>query len=304
MKDAYVILFVSLVAVILLLLFGKVFYDKPPIEMMRSQGGYDNIVVENYTPSFLVSNEYGKPQKEFTIYNHLVLPIRIRSQKGQREIGSVLVGARSSKTLGKEFFAKHFADGNAVTVYTTDETKPGKAMGYYTSYVINTPDAFIKYLNVGQITTRYVAGNVQGNMKAPNAVDGLLYVFIHNMTDRYLSLGETVRIGPQSKLIFKGTDHLGVRLGTVFKDNDGIHPDFILQGRLTDIYYGVTTDLVQPLMGGFQLTDEFDDEPYGMRYPLEYGDPGMGGGPVEESIDPNYLPLLGPPVPDRDRWGL
>ena len=75
-------------------------------------------------------------------------------------------------------------------------------------------------------------------------------------TDNTIRLNENMNISSNGTLRYSGRDAFGVRLGTVFEDQDHIFPDFIFTVPATDIYYGVTSDIEQPLFGGSQLSPE------------------------------------------------
>lgn len=310
--NVYILLFV-------ILCLGMVFFFSwrvvSPYKIVEPEKNYDNITLstkEHFTPTVLISQELGKPQEPFGIYNFLLKTVRVTFSRkyGDRHVpmneaypNGIVIPPRSTKHLGREFFSKYFQNQNRVHVHISDDFKPGLGEKLYGEFDLDTPDAFVKFFNIGMITARFVGGSADRSLRPPNAVDGMMYIKIHNMTNNFVTLNGNINIGPKGKLRYTGRDHFGVRLGTVFKDTDGIHQDYILTGRFTDIYYGVTSDVLQPLSGGFQLFDEYDDEPMGLRYPLEFGDPGMGGGPAKGGIDPSYLPYLGPEVPPMDRWG-
>lgn len=312
-ENLYILLFVVIGLCIVLYFSWRV--ALPSHEIVEPEKKYDNITLstkEHFTPTQVVSQELGTPQELFSIYNFLLKTIRVTFSKryGDTYIphnaanpNGIVIPPRSMKKLGRKFFEEYFANGNRVHIHISDDLKPGLGEMLYGEYDLDTPGAFIKFFNVGMITARYVGGSADRSYRPPNAVDGMMYIKIHNMTNNFITLNGNINIGPKGKLRYTGRDHYGVRLGTVFKDTAGIHPDYIFTGRFTDIYYGVTSDVLQPLAGGFQLFDDYDDEPMGLRYPLEFGDPGMGGGPAKPSIDPNYLPYLGPEVPPKDRWG-
>jgi len=211
---------------------------------------------------------------------------------------------RKSYGLKMRTVERYLQGGSKFRVYTFDESQPGKGEELYSEYQLEAPGGTtIKNLHVGMITSRWVGADGDYNIGSPglNAVQGLPWIKIHNMTDRPLALNENINISPGGTLRYTGRDHFGVRLGTVFKDPDGIFPEFIFTVPATDVYYGVVSDIQQPLFGGFQLTAEFDDNPDEPQWLLEGG---FMGGPAFGNVPYGYLPIEGPEVPPQDRWGV
>lgn len=296
--------FVIVVGVLLWLVFGFKTrkYDVPdPAANIESK----NIDREGYRPIQLYSQMEGKRQTNWTIYNHLLKPIALECSADGKTIGFELkIPGRSSKTYSQSIFEKHFADGNTVRGYIYDDTKPGLGRELHVEFTLDTPGAVIKTLNIGMITSRWVAGATGYEFKPPNAVDGMPYIKIKNQTNNFLTLNGSINISPNGMLRFTGRDHYGVRLGTIFRDTNGVYPDYVLTERCTHVYYGITSDLLQPLHGEMQIFEDFDESPPLTRFPMQHGAGALGGGPAVEKIDPNFLPLLGTPVVELDRWGL
>ena len=152
------------------------------------------------------------------------------------------------------------------------------------------------------VTSRWVGADADYNIGKPglNAVQGLPWIKIHNRTQYPLSINNNINISPGGVLRYTGRDHFGVRLGTLFQDQDKIFKDFIFTIPATDVYYGVVSDIQQPLFGGWQMTPEFDDDPNEPQYLLEEG---FMGGPAYPTMPYGLLYSEGPEVPPQDRWG-
>lgn len=257
---------------------------------------------------------------EFYIYNYLNHPIQIDviSPEGKvlsesensdenpkvedlspRKLLSKLK-ARQRKGFKLKEMISHLLVGNKLEVSVITKSGEKKVFG---TYRMNVPEnTAIKMLHIGMITSRWVGADSDYNIGKPglNAVQGMPWIKIHNMTDYPLAINNNINISPGGTLRYTGRDHFGVRLGTVFKDQDGIFPDFIFTIPATDVYYGITSDIQQSLFGGFQLTPEFhadSDEP---QFLLENG---WMGGPATPKIPAGFLPIEGPEVPPQNRWG-
>ena len=244
---------------------------------------------------------------DFHIYNYLNRSIRIDvlNDKGQKmDVLVENIYPKKSQGFSIGPIEKHLKSGSRFRIYTFDESKPGKEPEFYSEYKINTPEGTtIKNLHIGMITSRWVGADGDFNIGKPglNAVQGLPWIKIHNFTDRPIALNNNINISPGGTLRYSGRDHFGVRLGTVFKDQDGIFPDYIFTVPATDVYYGIVSDIQQPLFGGFQLTPEFNDDSDEPQYLLESG---WMGGPGWGHIPYGFLPISGKKVPPQDRWGV
>jgi hypothetical protein len=109
------------------------------------------------------------------------------------------------------------------------------------------------------ITTRFIGTTdiLRFSSTAGNAINGPAYLLIHNLTDLPLRLNDDIVVAPHDTFRYLGYRHAGVTLGTIFKDQDRIYPDYQLLEPYSDLYYGVNSDIRQPLNGSFQL--EFND---------------------------------------------
>nr|QBK86348.1 MAG: hypothetical protein LCMAC102_01430 [Marseillevirus LCMAC102] len=253
-------------------------------------------------------SSYDNPNTEFPsgtdfyISNYLQKPIRIEviDDGGNNIPLTNRIQPQAKKGFQMKTIEKYIQKGNHMRVYILDDY-PGETI--YSDYAFEMPEGTtIKMLHIGMITSRWVGADGDYNIGKPgfNAVQGLPWIKIHNLTDRTLSLNNNIDISPGGTLRYSGRDHFGVRLGTVFKDQNNVFPDFIFTIPATDIYYGVVSDIQQSLFGGFQLTPDFDDAANEPQYLLENG---WMGGPAYGHIPIGLLPIEGHSVPPQNRWG-
>jgi hypothetical protein len=135
---------------------------------------------------------------------------------------------------------------------------------HYTDYIVNTlSDERIKNLHIGMITTRFSADSTDSlNLAttAGNAGQGAAWLVIHNTTNLPLSFNKgEIKVEPHSTFRYLGYLNQGVTLGTYFKDDTGLYPDYQLLQPFTNLYYGIVSDLKQPLNGCVQY-GEFNDD--------------------------------------------
>jgi hypothetical protein len=270
---------------------------------------YDNINVgkEDYRPVQLFQSVEGERKPDFSIFNYLLKSVRLAftDPQGKKVGKGIVIPARAHKTLGRDWFEKHFSSGNKIGIWYFDPKKPGLGETHFGDYQTNTPDAVIKGFHIGQITSRSVGASTDLTIGRPaNATDGMPYIKIENMTPNFLVLNESINIGPGGFLRYTGRDHYGVRLGTVLRDTNSVFPDYIIKEPLDFIYYGVVSDIPQPLFGGWQLSEDLELETTLTKYPLQQGFGGLSGGPAIPLVDPLFLPIQGPPVEPKNRWGI
>ncbi len=252
--------------------------------IMRHYANYAMPAIEKFTPA------------DFTIYNYLpnhsiVIDI-ISNNNGEADIVTRLpnvVKPLSTTGLTKEQVEKYLKGGNTIRISVTTPQLPPQL---YTEYFINTdPETRIKNLHVGMITTRFI-GSTDGlrmTTAAGNAVQGNATLKIHNLTYLPLDLifpgtdnnanravadaidDEVIHTAPHSSSRYLGYLHQGVTLGTIFGDAAQLYPNFQYLAPHSDLYYGVVSDIRQPLSGCQQL--EFNDDcDYGQTlWPFQEG---------------------------------
>lgn len=163
--------------------------------------------------------------------------------------------------LTREKANKYLTPGNLLRFYVIG---PKGKKQHYTDYVVNTRHGErIKNLHIGMVTTRFMANTTDSlhtTSTAGNAGQGSAWLVIHNTTNLPLSLNKgEIKVEPRSTFRYLGYLNQGVTLGTYFKDDTGLYPDYQLLQPYTDIYYGIVSDLQQPLNGCLQY-EEFNDE--------------------------------------------
>ncbi len=237
----------------------------------------------------------------FDISNYLNKSIRIKVLvDGRREVDIVKnIEPREKHRLNQRIVDKYFTNENLIKIYTLTNNIPE----FLSACRVTTPSGTtINSLNVGMVTSKWVGANSDYNIgKAGlNAVQGLPYVRIHNMTGQTLYLNGNIKIEPESMIRYKGRDHFGVRLGTVFRDMKGVFSTFTWSIPATDLYYGIVSDVKQPIFGGYQSTEEFNHDSTQPHYLLENG---WMGGNARGNIKNGYIPREGN-VLSQDRWGV
>jgi len=255
-------------------------------------------------------------QRVFRIYNHLRVPISVVAQfsSGDTAPFNVTKGvlpATSSVTLDMSTMSRVFAAGTNLKVYIHNlvdanmrdwTVKPSKTLFGEYNLVMDEMRS-LKAFHVGMITSRWISMSTayQMAMNGLNNVQGVPWVNIHNEGNSPLRLNWNIVVPPHSTIRYKGRDHFGVRLGTVFVDQDHMYPQFIFTIPATDIYYGITSDTEQSLFGGYQETAIFDPVNDGIIFPLQMG---WQGGPATASIPYGYIPQMGKRREEAvDRWG-
>jgi hypothetical protein len=203
------------------------------------------------------------PPSDFKVYNYLPnhsIKVSVLDPD-TNETTSLVDNIKPLQTGGiaKSLVEKHLKPGNVLRVYIVDTLG---CSSHFTDHVVDTScyDR-IKNLHIGMVTTRFIGKTTDGlrmSTLADNAIQGHAWLMIHNLTELPLRLNDDIFVEPHSTFRYLGYLHQGVTLGTIFKDQDGVYPDFQYLNPHSDLYYGVVSDLRQPLYGPFQL--EFSDE--------------------------------------------
>jgi hypothetical protein len=147
--------------------------------------------------------------------------------------------------------------GNMLRFYVFRPGQPQHAKHYCDNVVNTEDDERVKAIRVGMVTSRFIGDtriNQTANL-AGNAVNGQPWLKIHNLTELPIKLnGGKIVVKPHDTTRYLGYLHQGVPLGTNLEDDEGIYPTFQVLYPSTDVYFGVVSDIVQPLFGGFGLT--------------------------------------------------
>lgn len=163
---------------------------------------------------------------------------------------------------------------------------------------------FIKYnkaIHIGGITSRWVGADQDSTIIPANAQQGRPYIRVHNFTSVNLNLNEGFTIPPHSTRHFKGRDHLGVRLGTVLVDNDSNFSKWKMMVPITDVYFGVVSEVDQPSYGGWQMDEVFNEHFNEPNFLLQEG---FLSGPAIHYINYNALPPVQGLCERVDDWGV
>jgi len=246
----------------------------------------------------------------FYIHNHLNKKISIKSSNfGDEPVLEIL--PKSKEGINKSvayhmFLNRENSKRSGVRVYTLDHgitPLHPDVEHFFGEFQFKTPEnTIIKELHIGMVTSKSIGSHIAEDVTpGANAVQGRSRIYIHNLSPKYLRLNYNILIPPNDTLIYYGFDYFGVRLGTVFKDQDGIFDDFIYTIPATDIIYGVTSDFDNPKFGGFALDEKgLTDIPHEPQFLLEEG---WMGGPAFSKVDPTFLPYDGVTILPIDRWG-
>jgi hypothetical protein len=211
---------------------------------------------------------------DFLIFNYFPeYPIKIVALSSDGREGEVLVPKippLKTGGLSRQNVVKYIQPGKGIRVYLLGDNTDRVLSDYF--FTSARP---IKNLHVGMITTRYIADttdNLHMATTAANAVRGSAWLIIHNLTNIPLSFNDgEVTVQPKSTTRYLGYLNSGVTLGTIFKDDLGIFPEFQYLKPYNNLYYGVVSDTRQPLEGCLQV--QFDDRcEYGQTlWPFEDG---------------------------------
>lgn len=239
---------------------------------------------------------------DFYIYNYLNKPIQIDLvSTGITRPFISSISARRRRGLKMSTVVNYFRNGSSFRISVLDVPGESEPL-HFSDYSLDLPPGTtIRALHVGMITSRWVGATQDYKfIPALNAVQGRPWIKIHNKTAINLHINNNIDISPRGTLRYSGRDSFGVRIGTIFADQQGIFPPWKFTVPATDVYWGVVSDLQQPLFGGWQIDSEFDDEADEPQWLLENG---WYGGPAEGNIAPGFVPKDGLPTAPLDRWG-
>ena len=257
-------------------------------------------VKKETTEKLVLPARMGVPRgSDFFVYNYLNKPVQIDIVQGIPQIFIDRIEPHQRRGVKMSDVVKYLRSGAMFQIYVLDPTK-GRIL--FSNYSIDLPkDATIRALHIGMITSKWV-GATQDYKFIPglNAVQGRPWIKIHNRTALNLHINNNIDISPYGTLRYSGRDHFGVRLGTIFTDQEGIFPSWKFKVPATDVYWGVVSDLQMPLFAGWQIDSEFTDDSDDIQYLLENG---FMGGPAEGNIAPGFIPRDGPATAPLDRWG-
>jgi hypothetical protein len=258
----------------------------------------------------------------FYIHNHLKKTIRVKciiyenpdNEVTPKSLDSMEfkfdIPPLSKKGLSEEFAKIIFAtpkgvDGTKVKAYTLDvgltPAYPSVEQ-FFAEYKMKTPGGtMIKELHIGMVTSKVLGERYNQDVIAVGSAQGRGRVHIHNLTDRKLRLNYNIIIPPHDTLIYYGQNYIGVNLGTIFKDQDGLYEDFNYKMPATDIIYGLSSDVEFGKFAGFE------NDIRGLlnipHEPMWLLAEGYLSGPAFSRIDPFFIPTEGKPISPVDQWG-
>lgn len=221
-------------------------------------------ITRRQTPPVMIREEYISPA-DFGIYNYLNVPVTVKV--GATTLVAAL-GPNERYGLPKEQVIKYLTPTSIIEITLVTGRK-------YAEIVIDTErHERIKNLHIGMITSRFI-GKTTDSLRmstiAGNAVGGNAWLKIHNLTDIPLELNDDVVVAPHSEVKYLGYRNQGVTLGTYFKDPNGMYPEYQYLIPQSDLYYGVVSDLKQPVQGPFQTEFSDDCDSAQTLWPFEMG---------------------------------
>ena len=204
--------------------------------------------------------------------NHSVRVEALNPTSGESVILVDDIKPLKTKGIVKDKIVKYLQPGNVLRIYTT--SPEGECKHFSDQVVDGERNERIKNLHIGMITTRFIGNTTDGlrmSTLADNAIQGHAWLVIHNLTEIPLRLNDDIIVAPHSTERYLGYLHQGITLGMIFKDQDCMYPDFQYLNPHSDLYYGVVSDLRQPLLGPFQLEYNDDCDTDQTLWPFELG---------------------------------
>lgn len=203
-----------------------------------------------------------KPPTDFLVYNyfprHSINVTSINSQTGLVRVLASDVPPLKTKGIIKEDVINYIVPGSILRVHIVS---PEGETAHFSDLVVDHDGSErIKNLHIGMVTTRFLGSTDSLRMAttAGNANQGSIWLKIHNLSLLPLRLNDDINVEPQSRERYQGYLNQGVTLGMIFKDQDRLYPDFQYLQPHSDLYYGIVSDLKQPLYGPWQ--QDFEDE--------------------------------------------
>lgn len=250
----------SFIVFLVISFIGVLFFtpDNPPTPKQRSES-FDGTLPAD----FLVFNYYPKES----------IKMEAVPAKGEPVVLIDEVGPLKTKSLSRNQVKKYLTPGS---IFRFRRVSNGDLISDYIVSENAITEGRLKNLHVGMITTRFIANSMDGLQLATthaNAGGGNAWLIIHNLTSIPLSLnGGEIKVEPHSTFRYLGYLNQGVTLGTYFKDDSGLYPDFQYLRPHNSLYYGVVSDLQQPLLGCLQYGEFNDQCDYGQTlWPFEEG---------------------------------
>jgi hypothetical protein len=215
---------ISILAILLLLLivFGFLMTNKSP-ETPRI----------NY-PEAEISHDHH-------LYNHSV---------GHEMMIDPLTDKKSIQPTSVSGIPRSIKAGTEIKVYIRKLGMPNEEKADWIPYTTLDVMKDINDLHIGMVTMKYDMGAQPNQHAQTGLVQGMTFVRIHNLTDQVLCLNYNITVNPHEHIYYRGENAQGVGLGLLLKDNNHFYPDVMLEMPATDIYYGVSSEIEQPMHGG------------------------------------------------------
>ena len=223
-----------------------------------------NFKIYNYLPNHSI-------KIDVSIYNSNALPIELVNE----------IKPSSSGRLPLDSLNKYVRAGNMFQVYIFNPLDPTSVLHFSDMIMDTYMQERIKALHIGMVTSRFIGDPTPLRLDMANAVNGSPWVKVHNLTYIPLSFNggsedqtsgkDGFIVEPHSLHRYQGYLRYGVPLGTYFRNDQNIFPPYQYLRPDTDLYYGIVSDLQQPLQGNWAL--EFTDQnQYGQTmWPLVEG---------------------------------
>ena len=218
---------------------------------------------------------------QFTVYNYTRanIAVEVVSPSGKKE-KFASVKSQDSASVNARIARSILKRGSKIEIYLVNVSKSSSTL--YATYDV-VKDG-MQALHVGMVTMRtnpngnydHVIGNVQGMPR----------LYVHNTTLLPLNFENPLCVQPESVVKYTGRDHNGVPLGLLLEEESGLYPSITVRKPVTDIYFGVVSDLQQPMYGGWDgvtarvpgsdIYSAFpfkplDDDPTEVAFPLQDG---------------------------------
>ena len=171
------------------------------------------------------------------------------------------IAPQKSGGIPRNLVLQDLVEGSIFKIYVLDPTGKTAPREFGTSEIKTNAWERIKNLHVGMITTRFIGttDTLRMTTTAGNAVNGNAYLVIHNLTELPLRLNDgDIEVPAHGTTRFQGYRHQGITLGYYFNDDDGLYPQYQYLEPFSDLYYGVVSDISQPINGCWQT--EYNDQ--------------------------------------------
>lgn len=128
----------------------------------------------------------------------------------------------------------------------------GKEVRLFKDYLITDP-SLTKELHIGMVTSamlHYMSPTVFGG-----GSHEIQQLWIHNLGNEPLTFNGHIHVPPKSTIRYDGTGSFapsGVAIGMTLKNDEGYYADFLIDRKLSDVYYGVVFKESVPLYQGSQ----------------------------------------------------